>query len=144
MDRIVYAAIKQVAEHESRKEHKGIMTYKQVHDEENNGGNDQAGNRRHEEPFLVPGKMMVIPVQDINKLLRPLTLGHHMKGKPVHQVFKKSPEKRTPKKSQRDPPHGIIQVSSAVIQGIADDGYINSPDHQGMGFGQHFQVMILE
>lgn len=95
---IMHAAVKQVAEDKTGKKTKAVCMHQQVHNTEDRGGDDDAGNRGHEEPFLVTREMMMVPVHDINEFLRLFAFCYGMKGEPVHQVFEECPEKATRKK----------------------------------------------
>src|SRR5260221_5180881 len=86
--------------------------------------------------------MMVITMHDIYKFLRPFAISYPMKCKAVHQVFKKSPEKHTSKKSQGHPDNCKIKPFMAQIQKINHYRHVQSPDYQRMRFGQHFQVLV--
>ena len=71
---IVHATVEQVPKNKSGEKNKGIPLHGQEHDPKYQRGNDEAGNRWHEEPFLITGKMMVVSMHDIDELLCPLTV----------------------------------------------------------------------
>ena len=86
--------------------------------------------------------MMMIAVHDVYKLLSPFAVGHPMKCKPVHQVFKKGPKKHTAKKSECNPDNRIIKPGIDQIKKINNYRYIHPPNYQRMRFGHHLQILI--
>ena len=81
-------------------------------------------------------------MHDVYELLGPFAVGHPMKCKTVHQVFKKGPEKHPAKKGKCNPDNRIIKPCIAQIQKINNYRHIHSPNYQRMRFGQHLQVLI--
>jgi hypothetical protein len=67
-----------------------------------------------------------------------------VKYKPVSDVFKKTPEKHTAKENKYHSGSSESQGIITVIKHISNYRNIHSPDHQGMGFGQHFQVIAFK
>src|SRR5258707_819214 len=53
VDGIVHAAIEQVAQYKPRKEHKDVGSHRKPHQKEQRRGNDQAGDRGHEQSLFV-------------------------------------------------------------------------------------------
>jgi len=118
------------------------MAHNKVKDRKNQRSNDQAWNRGHEKPFPVSGKMMVIAMHDVNELFGSFTVSHPMEGKPVHQILKKGPKEHPTQKNKGNGSDPIIQGSIAKIKEIDNNRQVYAPDHQGMRFGEHFQVVI--
>src|ERR1700709_1909800 len=100
MDRIVHAAIQQVAQDKAGKEHKDIGTDGQAHQQEDSRRDDQAWDRRHKKPLFIPGKMRGVTMQGVDEFLCPLTVRYHMKYKAMHQIFEESPEEHTTQESK--------------------------------------------
>jgi hypothetical protein len=67
-----------------------------------------------------------------------------MKYEPVHQVFKEGPEQHPAKEYQRDPDQREFIPVRAIIQGVANDRQIQTPDHQRVSLGQHLKILVLE
>jgi hypothetical protein len=67
-----------------------------------------------------------------------------MKYKPVHDIFKQSPEKHAPEKNTCDFDCRILEMGIAVKKEINYNGKINPPNNQGMSFSEHFQVVVPE
>src|ERR1700729_237779 len=118
MDGIMHATIEEVAEYESRKEHKYVEANGKTHQQPDGGRDDKTWDRGHEQPFSVARVMMVVPVQGINELHRPLAFRYHVKDIPMHQVFEKGPEQHPAEKDKGNPYNRKIQSRSAIIERI--------------------------
>lgn len=93
MDCKMNASIKQITQNKTGEKRKGKFSHREIHDPENCRRNNNAGNWRHEKPFFITWKMMMISVHDINEFLCRLAVRNGMKSETVHQVFKESPKK---------------------------------------------------
>jgi len=144
MDRIMHAAIQEITQHKAGEEHEDVVAHDQAEQEEKDRCDDQAGNGGHEQPFFIPGEMVVIAVHCIDESLRPLAIGHGMEGEPVHEIFKKGPEKDPAEEDEGDAPGQVAEVESRMIKEVTDNRQVHSPDDQGMRLCQHFQVLILK
>src|SRR5690242_7475384 len=87
---------------------------------------------------------MMVAMHDINDLPCFRIFTHEVKNKPVHQVFKKRPEKHAPEKKSDDLPGTKSKAVRAIINQEANHRKVHPPDHQRMGFGQYFQVLAFK
>ena len=58
---------------------------------------------------------MMIPMQGIDKLLRPRAFRNHMKDIAMHQVFKKSPEQHAQQKNKRDADYREVVAGPPIV-----------------------------
>jgi hypothetical protein len=144
MNGIMHGAIHQIPQYKSGEKNEGIFFHCQVHDTEYGRRNDNTGNRRHEKTFFIPGKMMMISVQYIDKFLSFFTFCYCVKRKPVHQILEEGPEKTTSQKVEKNLYVVEIQPKMTQIYKIYNDRHIHPPNHQRVGFGQHFHVTVPE
>ena len=115
VDGIVHAAIKEITEQEAGEEHKAGRPHRQPKDRKKRRGDDQAGHGRHEQTFFVPRIVVMVPMHDIDELLRPLALGDPMECEPVHDVFKEGPAEHSDKKDQEDMRNGVAVFGAAIV-----------------------------
>ena len=92
MDSIMHGTIHQVSKYKPWPEHKCILAHDEINQSKNGGCNNNAGDRGHEQPLLIPWIMMMVSMQGINKLLCPFAFGHPMKNITMGKVFKEAPE----------------------------------------------------
>src|SRR6476620_5305517 len=88
--------------------------------------------------------MVVIAMHDINKLLSLVAISHPVKGIAVGQVFKEGPEEHACKEKQGYLAPAKSEVDKSINWKTNDKWKVNTPDHQGISLGKHFQVRILE
>ena len=67
----------------------------QVEDPKEDQGHDQARNGGHQQPFFVPGVLVVRPVHDKMEPLRPAGFSDPMEHEAMEQVFGKRPEQNS-------------------------------------------------
>ena len=144
MNGIVHGPIHKITQYKTREKYKSIFFHGQVHDPENSRGNDDAGNWGHEKTFFVTGEMMMIAMHHIDELLGPVTFRNGVKSKAMHQIFEKGPEKATRQKGEENRGITEFQLKMTQIDEIDDHGHIHPPNHQWVGFGEHFHVTIAE
>ena len=87
---------------------------------------------------------MVITMQCINKFLCTRAFCNPMKKVAVGYIFKKAPEKHTSNEGEQYAAQRIVKAYITVIQHVNDHREIHTPNDQRVGFGEHFQVIILE
>ena len=87
---------------------------------------------------------MVISMHHIYEFLRFFTVCNGVKSEAMHQVFKKSPEKTSPEKSEKDRGVGEFQLEMSEINKIKNNWQIYTPDHQRMSLGEHFHIAVSE
>lgn len=144
MDGIMHGAIHEVAQDKTGEEHKCILPHDKIRQPENSRSDNNAWYRRHEKPLLIAGIMMVITMQSVNKLLRTGAFTYPVEKKAMGKIFKQCPEKHASKKCQHHAEQRKAKSSIAVIQHKADHRKIHAPDHQWVGLGKHFQVIVLK
>src|SRR4030095_9861845 len=88
--------------------------------------------------------MVVVAMHYIDKFLGSFTVCNGVKGKTVHQIFEKSPEKRSGSESEKYPDITEIQLKMSEIDKINNYRHIQPPNNQRMGFGEHFQICVAE
>ena len=144
MNGIMHRTIHEIAQYESGEENKSIFFHRQIHETENGRGNDNAGYRWHKKTLFVPGEVMVVPVHNIDKFLRPFTVCNSVKSKPVHQVFKEGPEESARCKSEKYRCIAEFQPEMSEVNEINNHRQVHAPDDQRMGFGEHFHITVPE
>jgi hypothetical protein len=88
--------------------------------------------------------MVVIAMHYIDKLLGSFTVGNGVKGKTMHQIFEKSPEKSSGSEGEKYPDIAEIQLKMSEIDKINNHRHIHPPNNQRMGFGEHFHICVAE
>ena len=88
--------------------------------------------------------MMVITVQDVDKLLCPGTVGYPVKSIAMRQVFKKGPEEHSGKKQQGDLTAAESAIDKSIYRQANDKWKVHTPYYKGICLGKHFQVWVLE
>ncbi len=144
MDGVVHRSIHQVTKNKTREEQQYVGPHNEIHQPEQSRGYDQAWHGRHEESLPVARKMMMIAVQYINKFLSSFGSRFQVKNIPVGHVFKQTPKKHSSEEGQQYPVYAVIITGSAEVNHVTENWNIHSPDHQGVGLGQHFQKTILK
>ena len=144
MNCIVHGAIHEVSQNKAWKKHEGIRTHQQPGKSKYSGSNDQAWYRRHKKALPVSGIVVMVAMKRVNKSLRTTTVGNHMKKESMRNIFKEAPKKHPPKEDKNNLQRRETEPGTAVIKHINNYRNIHSPNNQGMGFGEHFQEIILE
>jgi hypothetical protein len=144
MDRVVHSAVHKISQYKSGEKYEGVFFHSQVHDSEYRRRNNDTRNRRHKQTLFVSGKMMMIPMHHIDEFLGPFTIRNGMKCKTMHQVLEKGPEKTSGQKIEENTGITEIQLKMTQIDKVYNHRYIHPPNHQRVGFRQHFHITVTE
>lgn len=115
MDSIVHTSIDQVTQNKTGEKHESIFFQEKILSAENDGSQDQAGYRGHEQSLFVTGVFMVITMHYINELSYPGIFATEMEQVAVHNVFEECPEKHGPQKYRCYPAYTKTQCCIAVV-----------------------------
>src|SRR6478609_9453407 len=99
MNRIMHRSIHQVSKYKTREKHESKPVHQNIHQQKQNGGDDDTWHGGHEQPFFITRKMMMISMHHINYLLGAWAFSDHVKNPTVHNVFEKRPKETTGKKN---------------------------------------------
>ena len=129
MNGVMHGAISEVSQQKAREESINVLAgIEQLCDtkeqDKEYGGDDQAGNRGHEQPFFVAGIFMVVSVDQVNEFFRPFTFREIMEREAMDQVFEQRPNEHTREECEKDTACIETQCTVAIIEHDADDGGI--------------------
>ena len=87
---------------------------------------------------------MVVAVHDVDKFAYPGALADEVEREAVHQVLEKGPKEHGAGKNGDGHTPAETRPVVAIIKHEGDDGDVHTPYDEGVGFGKHLQVLILE